>query len=107
MGAIIWNASRRISLIDNGTYGSTVDATALLFVGGENIVASTIAQKDNTLFLGNIKINKPNIGDIVGTNGLTFREFLKSKGSRDQLSKVLIDYEGKVQTACIRKIHQR
>lgn len=45
------------SYTDNGTTGDTVDPTSLLYIGGRDIVAGTIAQKDNTLFLGNIKLN--------------------------------------------------
>ena len=43
-----------ISYIDTGEGGEAVDPTTLLYVGSEKIVAETIAQKDNTLFLGNI-----------------------------------------------------
>lgn len=42
------------SYLDNGTVGYVIDPTQLLYIGGETIVASTIAHKDNTLFLGNI-----------------------------------------------------
>lgn len=42
------------SYLDNGTEGYVIDPTQLLYIGGETIVASTIAHKDNTLFLGNI-----------------------------------------------------
>ena len=47
-----------ITYIDNGTLGETIDPTQLLFIGGEDIIAGTITQKDNTLFLGNIKLTK-------------------------------------------------
>ena len=40
--------------IDNGTTGSTIDPTELLFVGGKEITALTMIDKDGTLFLGNI-----------------------------------------------------
>lgn len=87
--------SRGASLVDNGSYGSTIDATALLFVGGENIIASTIAQKDNTLFLGNIVNNKPNVGDIKLDDGTqTLKEYARSSDSRDELKNIFIDYEG-------------
>lgn len=42
---------------DTGLTGETVDPSELLYIGGENIVASTIGSKDNTLFLGGIQIN--------------------------------------------------
>lgn len=46
-----------VSFVDNGYLGETIDPTQLLYIGGEYIIAGTIAQKDNTLFLGNIKLN--------------------------------------------------
>ena len=53
VGDIKLNGTNEIRLVDtnNGTY---VEDTSLLFKGGNSIVASTIEQKDNTLFLGNI-----------------------------------------------------
>lgn len=47
--------------IDTGTTGSILDPTKLLYIGGEDIIAGSIAAKDNTLFLGNITINRPAI----------------------------------------------
>ena len=86
--------SRGITIIDNGTYGSTVDANALLFVGGENLIASTIAQKDNTLFLGNIKLNKPNIGNIKNKDTTTFKDYARSLLSKNSISNSYVDYYG-------------
>lgn len=43
-----------ISYTDNGTTGSSADPMELLYVGGKEIAAYTMAVKDNTLFLGNI-----------------------------------------------------
>ncbi len=39
---------------DNGTTGNTVDPYELLYIGGKEITAYTMADKDNTLFMGNI-----------------------------------------------------
>lgn len=47
-----------VSFIDTGTTGDTVDPTELLYKGGEGITAGTIEQKDNTLFLGDIKLER-------------------------------------------------
>lgn len=44
-----------IQFNDNGLIGEMVDPTQLLYIGGNPIVVETINQKDNTLFLGNIK----------------------------------------------------
>lgn len=43
------------NIIDNGTMGNDVDPMALLYIGSKNVRVETMAQKDNTLFLGNIK----------------------------------------------------
>ncbi len=43
-----------LTYVDNGTTGSTVDPTELLYKGGLEIKALTMVDKDNTLFLGNI-----------------------------------------------------
>ena len=43
-----------IVYIDNGTTGSTMDPTELLYIGGKEIKVLTMADKDNTLFMGNI-----------------------------------------------------
>ena len=58
------SVNKNISVVDTGTYGSTIDATALLFIGGQYIVAETLADKDNTLFLGNLRNVVPNLGTI-------------------------------------------
>jgi hypothetical protein len=50
-----------ISYVDTGTNGDNIDPTELLYVGGEQIVAGTLAQKDNTLFLGDIKLTRSDI----------------------------------------------
>lgn len=67
-GTIVTSYDYEAELVDNGIIGETVDASSLLYIGGEEIVASTIEQKDNTLFLGNIKQTRPNIGNIIINN---------------------------------------
>ena len=49
-------------LTDNGTYSESLDPTVLLYIGGIEISAYTLTQKDNTLFLGNIE-NKTEVYD--------------------------------------------
>ena len=44
-----------ITYIDTGTTGDIIDPSELFFKNRETIIASTLEQKDNTLFLGNIK----------------------------------------------------
>jgi len=48
------------TFIDKGTSGSAIDPTELLFVGGREIHALTMTDKDNTLFVGNFKEITPN-----------------------------------------------
>lgn len=48
----------RTSYVDTGTTGDTVDPTLLLYVGGKEIVASSMCAKDGTLFLGNIELKE-------------------------------------------------
>lgn len=70
-----------VSFVDNGAIGSTVDASYLLFVGGEPVVPTTFTAKDQTLFLGNIKLLKPSIGNISITDGgttTTLAEYAKT-----------------------------
>lgn len=50
-----------VSFTDTGTSGDSVDPTELLYKGGETIIANTIEQKDNTLFLGNLTLTRPQI----------------------------------------------
>ena len=50
-----------LSYTDTGTTGDAIDPTKLLYIGGEDIVVGTISAKDNTLFMGNISINRPAI----------------------------------------------
>lgn len=54
-----------ITYIDNGLQGDIIDPTLLLYIGGEKIIAETLNQKDNTLFLGNLEISRPSISKIL------------------------------------------
>lgn len=55
-----------LTYVDNGTTGTSVDPTELLYVGGEDVVFGTMAQKDNTLFLGDANIQRKLVGtDII------------------------------------------
>jgi hypothetical protein len=50
---------------DNGNMGSIEDPTTLLYYSIQDISAYTMAQKDNTLFLGNINLKTDVISDEV------------------------------------------
>lgn len=51
--------------IDNGLSGDSIDPTELLYKGGEEVIFGTMDQKDNTLFLGNIKLKRSSIDDTI------------------------------------------
>lgn len=57
-----------VSFLDTGTTGNSVDPTELLYKGGESIVAGTIEQKDNTLFLGNIGLKREQIDKSISSS---------------------------------------
>ena len=61
-----------IYYIDDGLHGDIIDPTELLYVGGEEVVFGTMAQKDNTLFLGDIEIKRKTLDS-------TIRNYFKGK----------------------------
>lgn len=65
------NKDFTITYTDTNTNGSIVDPTELFYLGGEKITAYTFAQKDNTLFLGNVNLKR----DYVAKN---IRDGIKS-----------------------------
>lgn len=58
-------SSGDIIYTDNGTSGDAIDPTELLYIGGEEAVFGTIAQKDNTLFLGDITLKRKVIDSTI------------------------------------------
>ena len=65
------NGTDDLIYVDNGSTGTTVDPTELLYVGGESIVPQTMAHKDNTLFLGNILLNNKVVNEELRENVAT------------------------------------
>ena len=57
--------SDEITYVDTGLTGTDIDPTKMLYIGGESIIAGTIAEKDNTLFLGNIELKRDSIPDTI------------------------------------------
>ena len=57
--------SDEITYVDTGLTGTDIDPTKMLYIGGESIIAGTIAEKDNTLFLGNIELKRSSIPDSI------------------------------------------
>lgn len=56
---------KKVSYTDIGTSGDSTDPTYLLYVGGEEVIFSTLAQKDNTLFLGDVNLNRKLLSDSI------------------------------------------
>ena len=54
-----------ITYTDTGMVGDNIDPSELLYKGGQSIIPAAIAQKDGTLFLGNIKLNRQNINKSI------------------------------------------
>lgn len=68
-----------IVYIDTGLTGTDIDPTKMLYIGGESIIAGTIAEKDNTLFLGNIELKRDSIPDSV-------KDTLKDSVTKNKIS---------------------
>lgn len=58
----------QIDYTDTNTNGSIVDPTEMFYVGGEIINAYTFAQKDNTLFLGNVNLKRQYVNKNLRDN---------------------------------------
>ena len=84
VGDVNINNSRTISIIDTNTNTETIDPTQLLFLGGDNFIASTLTQKDDVLFLGDLTIDNievpQEIKDLFAIpEGKTKLDYLKSE----------------------------
>ena len=62
----------KVTYTDNGSSGDSVSPTELLYIGGEEVVFGTMAQKDNTLFLGDIETKRKTLDS-------TIRSYFKGK----------------------------
>lgn len=61
----IKNSEDTYQIIDTNTNLINVPSSDILFLGGNVIIPSTIEQKDNTLFLGNITVGTNTISDEI------------------------------------------
>lgn len=71
----------KVVVTDDGIKGRTFPAASMYFIGGEELVAGTLAEKDNTLFLGNIKLSRPNVGSIKLDSTHDIRYYVKGFAS--------------------------
>ena len=82
-GFTLYDKNRvKITYTDNGLSGDNIDPTELLYIGGEDVVFSTMSQKDNTLFLGDVKINRKVLDSSI-------RSFFKGKNVYFTTKKVM------------------
>ena len=77
----------KVTYTDTGEAGDVIDPTELLYVGGEEIVGGTIAQKDNTLFLGDVTLKRrlisSSVKDYCQSLNPTFSDIGKALDSPD------------------------
>lgn len=78
----VTSSTETLSYTDSGTAGDFVDPTELLYVGGEEVIFGTLAQKDNTLFLGDFTLKRrlldSDIRDYFKGKTISFNTFRKS-----------------------------
>ena len=83
--------SESVTITDNGTIGEDVDYNELLFVGGEEITAGTMTQKDGTMFLGDIKIKRPQIKGDYSNTELDINSYTTVEGGNKHLNEAVAD----------------
>lgn len=72
--------STEVVYTDTGAYNIQIDPTTLLYIGGTEIHAGTIAQKDNTLFIGNIELQTDSLnGDLKNLIDATIKKDSEGK----------------------------
>ena len=81
----IKNSEDTYQIIDTNTNLTNVPSSDILFLGGNVIIPSTIEQKDNTLFLGNITTGTNIISEEITALKDTFNEIRQN----DNLSNLL------------------
>lgn len=54
-----------MDFVERGSGGEQVDPTEVLFLGSTAVIANTLCQKDNTLFLGNYKTESVSLSNLM------------------------------------------
>lgn len=62
--------SSQVTIVDSGNTGYTITPSQLLYIGGDSLIANTLAIKEDSLFLGNIKL-------LEGENFIEAKTLLK------------------------------
>lgn len=76
--------SNFIEYIDYNTSGETLDPQMLYFIGGQAVIASTLTQKDGTLFLGDLNVKSTSLSDDIVTD---IHNAIANYGSDDETVK--------------------
>ena len=56
-----------VEIVDDGVYSEPLDPTVLQYLGGTEVIPYTISHKDNTLFLGNLKLTTASLDEGLNT----------------------------------------
>lgn len=89
------NTYQSFQITDTNTTGETQTATSLLYKGGNRIIPKTISQKDNVMFLGNIELSVPTVGNKIATGITTIEQLVASIGAITFAPKSLYTEVGK------------
>ena len=85
-----------ISVIDGGTTGSTVNPTELVFMGMDPLIPQTMSYKDNTLFLGNIELQRRTISkedaEGIRSQSTVYFDYQDVEGDNIETTNELYDY---------------
>lgn len=75
-----------VSFVDDGAYNNAIAESEIYYLGGQEIVAGTIDQKDGVLFLGNITIKESNVDfELKGK----INNYLKSHRDNNNISNLI------------------
>ena len=92
-----------IRFTDTGTIGEVMDPTELYYIGGEDITVGTFTSKDNTLFLGDITIQKDRLENEELNNLIRNINIYEARGGsaegdegEDDIGKIINLYEGDI-----------
>ena len=64
------NGLNEVSYTDTGMSGDAIDPTELLYKGGESVIVKTLSQKDDTLFMGNLQLQREKVPSKSAAGGI-------------------------------------
>ena len=98
------NNLNQFVIIDTNINNIPVASTDIMFLGGNTIVASTIEQKDNTLFLGNISTKKEDIvSEIKEVSDKGILEFCIKRSFKESSDNQYYPYTPEMDSSSINK----